>query len=136
MGVNFIENKKIFTIKLLAIAYIAILFIMSGLFLTNYSDKYIMSKFVEKDEEKEMKKNKMRLILELSLMIGILGIFAYVMRNIFQEIPFPLDGKFGFEYSKVKELSSGALIMWSLLAFSPLLNNKIVLLRKKINKKN
>jgi hypothetical protein len=129
MKLNFIENREIFLIKLLAIAYATILFIMSGLAITKYSDKYIMKKFVEKDNEKEKKKNKIRIAIELSSMIGILSIFAYIAKNILQEIPFPLDGKFGFNYLKVKEVSGGSLVLWSLIAFSPIITSKINILR-------
>lgn len=132
MGFNFIENKGIFIIKLIAIAYATILFIMSGFFTTTITDKYIMQKFVDEDEKKENEKSKQKITLELSIMIGILGIIAYILRNIIQEIPFPLNNKFGFDYSRLKELSGGSLMLWALFAFSPVLNNKIAVLRKKI----
>ena len=59
-------------------------------------------------------------------------ICAYIARNIIQLIPFPLEGVYGFEHLKVKEVSSGALLTMFATIFFYDFQNKLMFIRKRI----
>ena len=65
-------------------------------------------------------------------------VFAFIGRNLIQIIPFPFDGLFGFDYTNVKEVGAGSILLVFMFTFSASLFNKIELLRNKLNlvKKN
>ena len=44
--------------------------------------------------------------VEILLTIWIFGILFYIMRNVIEIIPFPLDGYKGFSHTSVKELEN------------------------------
>jgi hypothetical protein len=43
------------------------------------------------------------------MQIFVIGVLIYIIRNIVQFIPFPLEGFYGYQHSRVKELSSGGI---------------------------
>ena len=53
--------------------------------------------------------NKVLVFLEVCTQIFIIGILIYIIRNIIGMIPFPLEGIYGFQHSKVSELTSGGI---------------------------
>jgi hypothetical protein len=79
------------------------------------------------------KKSTSRHLGETTAILAFYGIVAYLGRNVIQKIPFPLDGLYGFKYSNVKEVASGALLLWILINYSPILTNKIKIIRKRFS---
>ena len=66
-----------------------------------------------------------KLLLELILFFWFVGIFWYIARNIVPLIPFPLDGIFGYDHFKLKELHSTTLFLTMLLLISKNYKEKI-----------
>lgn len=54
-------------------------------------------------------RNKIVIFLEICMQIFVIGVLIYIIRNIVQFIPFPLEGFYGYQHSRVKELSSGGI---------------------------
>jgi hypothetical protein len=120
-------------IKCIALMYISILFVVSGIFTTHLCDKYIFSNRLSKNDNN---KSIIRLTLEISIIIGFITILSYIGRNLIQLIPFPLDNFNGFQYSRVKELQTGTLLTVSLLLYNLTLSSKVTILKEKLAKKN
>ena len=125
---NIPQMNIITLIKCIAIAYIAIIDVFAGISITHLVDKYIFpKKFSEKDKEKSVP----RLMLEVSLIISVLSIIAYIVRNIIQLIPFPLDDQYGFDYSRVKEVGSGAIFYGALVLYCTTYFRKVYIIKDK-----
>ena len=133
MKLSLIENPSITFIKIIAIAFITVIYSFGGIFLVTGANKYLINNFYEKTDEELEKKSTSRHLGETTAILALFGILAYIGRNILQLIPFPLDGVYNFKYTDVKEVSSGALILWILLNYSPILANKINVIRKRLS---
>jgi hypothetical protein len=53
--------------------------------------------------------SKILIFLEICTQIFVIGVLIYIIRNIVQIIPFPLEGIYGYQHSRVKELNSGGI---------------------------
>jgi len=132
MTLSFIQNPSITFIKIIAIAFVTIIYSFGGIFLVIGSDKYLLKNFYDKTDEDLEKKSTTQHMLETTAILAVLGVVAYISRNILQEIPFPLDGLYNFKYLSVKEVSSGSLVLWILINFSVVLTNKVKIIRKRL----
>jgi len=129
MAINYKKEIIIRSIKILDIGYITIIYVILGITLAKISDRYL-STF---DEKKEAKKPIRQSVLELILYIWLIGIVIYVVRNIVPLIPFPLDGIYGFEHSRVKEVTSAATFSIMFIYFQEHYQEKIKYIYSKIN---
>jgi hypothetical protein len=120
-------------IKVLAIIYSTLIYVFGGLFITFILDKYIFKYFYDISDNDINKKTTLRHFIETSFILSIIAIFGYIGRNVFQNIPFPLDGYEQFDYMKVKEVSSGYYISYIILIFSIVLNSKISILQNRFS---
>ena len=57
---------------------------------------------------------------------------AYLLRNLIEMIPFPLDGKAGYVHGRIKELQGGVILMLALTATQQSLIDKIRLLYQRM----
>ena len=133
MSVVFLDKPNFSFIKIVAIAFITVLYSFGGIFLTLVSDKYILNDFFDKTDEDLEKKSTSRHLGETTAILAFYGILAYFGRNLIQLIPFPLDGLYGFKYLSIAEVTSGSLLLWILLNYSPILTNKIKIIRKRFS---
>ena len=131
MGFNFLENNNIMFIKIFAILYASFIYGYGGIVLSVPIDRYVLPALYDRTDAELGKKSTMRHILETTIILSVYGLVAYVGRNILQEIPFPFDGVNGFKYMQVKEVASGALLLWILINVSPVLTNKVKILRQR-----
>ena len=69
--------------------------------------------------------SKARILIEIYLNLIILAIASYIIRNVVELIPFPLDGVYGFEHRKVKELSGGIVTGFAIFLYQKNLRAKI-----------
>jgi len=120
-------------IKVLAIIYSTLIYVFGGLFITFILDKYLFKYFYDISDNDINKKTTLRHFIETSLILSIIAIFGYIGRNVFQSIPFPLNGYEQFDYMKVKEVLSGYYISYIILIFSIVLNSKISILRNRFS---
>ena len=133
MNLDLVKNPNITFIKIMAIAFVTVVYSFGGILLTFVSDRYLINNFYDKTDEELEKKSTSRHLGEITAILALYGILAYISRNILQQIPFPLDGLYGFKYMNVKEVTSGSLILWILINYSPILSNKIKIIRKRMS---
>ncbi len=126
------DDIRLIGVRVLAILYICMLYVCLGIMITYWLDEFgYHDIFV--DSEDDNTNSIPVLIYELGLMIGILGIIAFLGRSIVQLIPFPLNGICGFQYEHVRELTSGAVFFVIMFNFSASIQHKISTLQDRLN---
>jgi hypothetical protein len=108
-------------IKLLDICFITTIYFLAGTAIAKFIDK-IIGKF---DKEKEDKKTTLQILIETIAFLSFIGIVIYILRNLVELIPFPLDGWYGFQHKKVKELGGGIILGFSILFYQKYLRAKL-----------
>ena len=119
-------------IKIIAIIYSTIIYSYASLLIVFYSDKYLFKHFNDETDEKINDKSTLMHFTEFTIIISIIGILAYISRNILCKVPFPLNNYYEFDYMRLKEVTSGGMILYILFSFSVILNKKINILRKRL----
>ena len=100
-------------IKIMDIGYMVILYFIFGIFLSKITDKL----FGGYSQEELKAKSTLRLIMELLVTIWFNMVLFYVARNIMQVIPSPFDGLYGYEHSRLKEVTNTAILGLTYLYF-------------------
>ena len=108
----FIRDIKMIDISLLGVYYL-ICGIISAIIINKIFQEIEQSRGDNKEESNSYK--AFRIILRTALIM----ISAYLMRNIVREIPFLLDGYFGYEHLRLKEMNGGVIIAFSIIALQP-----------------
>jgi hypothetical protein len=119
MGVPF--TPAFLGVKLLDIGYVTFLFFIFGLVFAKGFD-LLYGKF-NKDIYK--KETKWKLFVEILIHVFAIGVVAYILRNVVEMIPFPLDGVAGFRHSMLKELEGGHIMTIVLILFQKNLEEKV-----------
>ena len=109
------------SIKIFDMGYITILYVTLSLLCAISVDKI----FGEFDEKIEVEKPLWRLTVEFILTIWLYGVLIYVVRNLIELVPFPLDGYHGFSHKRVKELNSAMVFTFTFVLFSKYLKAKL-----------
>ena len=131
---SFNSDYKITFIKMLSILYVTVLYAVIGLSITYFLDKYVFkSDKILTDKISMDKMNLGYVVLSTALIIGFIGVVGYIGRNLIQKIPFYYDGKYGFEYMRVKEVASGGVLLVFLIAFSQTVIKKHRQIKYKLN---
>lgn len=98
------EKTNVFLlIKIIDLVFIVTIYFIVA-FLASLMIRKIMSSIFPENET-----NKFLLALEIVLSIVLIVVVSYFLRNMIQIIPFPLDGIYGFDHHRVKELQGGML---------------------------
>jgi hypothetical protein len=108
-------------VKLVDIGLTTTYFFVIGLVCAKLFD-LVYGKF-KKEDYKSV--SKPMLLLDILGHLFMIGITAYILRNIIGLIPFPLDGVAGFQHKRLKELSGGTVLAMILLFFQQNLRDKI-----------
>lgn len=118
---------KITDIGLLTVYYFIVGFLIS------VGIDQLLGEFKKEEYEKT---STLRIFLEISLHLFILGVIMYVLRNIFERVPFPLEGFGGYKHILLKELQGGIVLSFVLLLFQKNLTEKISYLRQRLFNNN
>lgn len=95
-------------VKLIAIVYFSLFYFIIG-----FTSSLGLNKLVSKEEDKEKTEKEpsmIRLFLECILIFSVVSLIFYFLRKIIKHIPYPLEGVFGFQTKRLKELNGVALL--------------------------
>jgi hypothetical protein len=115
-------------VKVLDIGYIASLHFVTAFIVSEAIDR-MMGKFNKVEADK---KSVARLFAEIIVHVCFLGIIVYMLRNLVEIIPFPFDGVHGFSHKRLKELSGGVALTFSLFYFQYHLKSKMDYVAKRV----
>jgi len=130
------EDLIIRSIKILDFAFIIPIYTLGGVFGAILLDKYVYKyiKIVNKSNIQD--ETDIQLFTNIVILLLTNTIMAYFLRNLLQKIPFSLENYYGFKHMKVKEVSSGSIIMMILLIFSNEIRVYIQELQRRFTKKS
>ena len=131
MPFDFVNNPEIAGLKMIAIIYITAIISIIAYSFSLFSENYILYFVNDNDPEKLKQKSSFVLLCETTAIYAFFAILTYFGRNTLTKIPFPLDGMYGFEYIKVKEVASTQVLFVMIVAFSGTLYRKLQTLRSR-----
>jgi hypothetical protein len=108
-------------LKIIDIGYITVIYFLIGIVFAKLFDK-LYGTF---DPVAEKKKSMTQQTLELIGMMWVTGVVTYIIRNVVQLIPSPVDNLFGFQHLRVKELTSAGTFTFVFLFFQAYFKSKL-----------
>lgn len=121
------EEVTIRSIKILDIAYIFSFYAAAGFFLSILLERI----FPKYTKDKYDKMSSAKLLIEICLQFAAIGIIVYIVKNLFELVPFPFDGIYGYEHLKVKEVSNAMPLIYTILYFQDSLKDKLLTISKR-----
>ena len=121
MNQKYIKDLRIRGLKIIDIGYITVIYFTLAVIFAKLSD----SIYGEFDPKKEDTKSMLQRSLELIVMIWIMGIIVYFIRNFVQLIPSPFNEVYGFHHLKVKELVGADVFTLIYLFYQSYFNAKL-----------
>jgi hypothetical protein len=118
-------NAGFYGVKILSIVIVSIVYVILGTALSILLDQVIT------DEDPQQKSTHV-LFSEIALMFGLIAVLYYGMRLFVKNMPFILDGMYGFHYSMLKETSGGIIIAYILFTYQNKLQAMLLELRSRI----
>ena len=124
-----INKKEIILrfIKIIDIMYIFGFYAAAGFFISIFLNKL----FPEFDKNIYSKKSTGKIIINICIQFAVIGIIVYIIKNLFELIPFPLDGIYGYNHKKVKELKEALPLIYVILYFQYSLRDKLLFVAKR-----
>ena len=86
-------------------------------------------------KKEEYEKKSTGIILgEILLHFFVIGVIVYVLRNIIERIPSPVEGVGGFEHRRLKEIGGGVIGVTILIGFQKHLQDKLTYVKDRFVK--
>lgn len=126
-GKTLTEEFQIRGIKIIDIAYVSAIYLTLGAVLSISIDRQL-GKFNPVEADKQ---SSALLYGEVLLHFACIGILMYIVRNVVEWIPFPLNGVAGFDHMKLNELRNAGLFGVIFFLFQNNLRDKLVYLSKR-----
>lgn len=108
------DSYFIRAIKMIDISLLGVYYLMCGIISAIVINK-IFKEIEESRGDNKQESNSYK-AFRIILRTALIMISAYLMRNIVREIPFLLDGYFGYEHLRLKEMNGGVIIAFSIIA--------------------
>ena len=108
LEIDYKKAKKeviIRSIKMLDIGLLTVLYFSLG-----YIFSWLIDKIYHHFEPNDAP-IKFLVFLEVCGQLFVIGILVYILRNLIGLIPFPLDGVYGYQHTRVRELTSGGVAL-------------------------
>lgn len=126
---TFGEEVVIRSIKILDIGYAAAVYFMAALLCV----KLLNWRVATDDLERNRKKSTLVLGLEIVAKVWLIGVLAYIVRNLFELVPWPFQGVYGYDHLKVKEVTNSAVFVAFMVVFDASLQNKVKVIKERFN---
>jgi hypothetical protein len=124
--------NNIIIIKLIGMAYVTIFHFTIGITISKLIDLLIPN--VKKDEKGKPLESTLKTFILMYLNFILIVYAVYIIRNIIEKIPFPLDGVYGYEHSQLKESSSILLTGFFVMYYQTQLRDRIDIILNKFFK--
>jgi hypothetical protein len=108
-------------IKVMDMGYMVILYFLFAIFLSKVTD----SIFGGYSEEEMKKKSTVRLTIEVIATLWFNMVLFYIARNVMELVPSPFDGLYGYEHSRLKEVTNTAILGLTYLYFQSGFRSKL-----------
>ena len=108
-------------VKVIDIGYVTVLYFFVAIVVAKSLDFF--NGRITKEEEQ--KKSKLFRALELTLILWYTGVLYYIVRNLVELVPSPLDGLFGYQHALLKELKTAGIFTFLFLYFQKGIKDKI-----------
>ncbi len=116
------KDIKFRLIKIIDIAYIFIFYSIAGFILSVILDR-IFPKF---NKEKYEKKKSITILAEICLIFATIGVIVYIVKNLFELVPFPFERVDGYIHKKVKELNTAIPLAYLIFFYQFGLQRKLL----------
>jgi len=117
-----------YAVKIAAIFIMAIIYFIAGSIMSIGLDNIM-------PEKKDLEKIPTYLIfLKICGVFGIIAVLYYFLRIQIKNMPFFLDGVYGFKYNMLKEASGGIIIAYIMYSYQDRLGDMLKELRKRLTK--
>ncbi len=94
--------------KIAGIGYVTTIYFIAGIALAKLFDA-IYGKF-DKKEHEQGGRSLFSLGAEIVFHMFLISVMIYILRNIVERIPYPLEGVGGYQHSRLKELGSAPIL--------------------------
>ena len=121
MKINYKKEIIVRSIKIIDIGYITAIYLILGIYGARICDKYFGKFNIDDEKKKPLYKS----IIEIILYLWFIGVVIYIVRNLVPLIPFPLNGIYGFDHLKVKEVTSAATFAIAFIYFQEHYQSKL-----------
>jgi hypothetical protein len=121
-------RPEIIALKFADIFLLSAYYVVSALLISGVIDA-IIGKF---DKHIDEQKSTVRLFAEAILYVFVLLIIFYIVRNIIERVPFPFEGWFGFQHSRVKERTGDVIFVFILFYFQNYFTEKLDFLHSRV----
>jgi len=111
-------------IKIIDVGYSTVINFLMGFIISSYIN--LAFEYINKFDPTK-KPNKYKLFGEIIGQLCIIGLLIYILRNFYTIIPFPLNGIYGYQHSRMFDLPYGEIA----LSFG--IFNAQIVLKAKIN---
>lgn len=108
-------NNYFVAIKIIGITHAVVLFSIVGLVNAKIMDYLFIN---DKDNDKNQQYTPIQNILTIVKLTICVAILCFIGRNIIEHIPFILDKVHGFEYTRLKEVKTGSILLFFSVLFS------------------
>jgi len=115
-------------VKIIDIAYVAAIYLTLGAVLSIIIDRQLG----EFNYEEADRKSTVQLYGEVLLHFAVVGILIYIVINIVEWIPYPLNCMYGYDHLKLNELRNVGLFGVIFFLFQNNLKNKLIYLSKRV----
>jgi hypothetical protein len=121
-------KTEIIALKFLDIFLLSGYYFIAGFFIASAID-FVIGKFSSQDDEI---KPTWQLFAEAIWYTFVLLVVFYIVRNIIERIPFPFDGLYGFQHSRVKERTGDVIFVFILFYYQEFYVQKLKFLHNRL----
>lgn len=116
-----------YSVKTFWIFLISIYYFIFGSLLS-----YNLNKYVVFDTENDKNKHFVTLFIEILIIFGIIGVGFYFIRIFVKNIPYPFNGFYDYDHTKLKEASGGVIIAYLIFSYQTKLTSKMTELKSRL----